>query len=252
MSDKTLRRESTECVWDGIWLGYKEAPKWDETSEHVFDIMRRCLSYEPGSVLLETGSGTGRVSIRLAREKNIYAVLLDASVRAIKLSKEIAKNQSVENVGYIVGSLLDLPIRDGVANIVWSSGVIEHFESENQRQALKESCRCLEHGGLLISIVPNKQAVIYNIGRILAMKIGTWPYGYEEPLSPEDFKQIAASPFTVYSTGFLFQLSFIYIPYVSTVVRRLTFGMKIFFRRIYEKLDRELPGYFLVAKWAKK
>ena len=173
-----------EKVWIELWEKRKEHlnqyPLWNYNYELVYSILTTENVISAGRTFLEAGSGTGRLSLKLA-ESGAKPVLLDISRKAIMFSKNLARAKDVE-ADFVVGSTFCLPFRSSSFDTVWSAGVIEHFAPEDQNTIVHESLRVLKNGAKLIIIVPNKKALIYNFFRVLTMKIRTWPYGYEQPL----------------------------------------------------------------------
>lgn len=151
---------------------------------------------------------------------------------------------------FIVGLIFYLPIRDYSVDVVWSSGVIEHYRINEQQKSINESLRVLKKAGRLIVIVPNKKAVVYNISRMLSMKIGKWKFGYEEPLSPREFYCFQPKPITCYSIGFLHQFRFITLPIIGFLLNDI---LNLIYKLCpsLKKLDKRVPGYLLGALWIK-
>lgn len=80
------------------------------------------------------------------------------------------------------------------------------------------------------------------------MKMGRWPYGHEEPASSSNLFGFD-KPRICCSSGFIFQLSYVSIPFLED-------GIKLFLdflygRRIFVYLDRKIPGYLIGGVWVK-
>jgi ubiquinone/menaquinone biosynthesis C-methylase UbiE len=111
---------------------------------------------QPGMRVLEGGTGTGRLSVQLAREAAIEVVGLDAAPGAIKLGNELVASAGPLNgeVRFIEGDLYALPFGDATFDVALSDSVIEHLE--DPEAALVEFWRVLRPQGLLIVSVPNR------------------------------------------------------------------------------------------------
>jgi len=242
-----------EDVWKKIWkrMNRNDAPSWDYISAFVLYILTKEIKKFSGKLCLEAGSGSGRVSIRLA-ERGAQAILLDTSKEAIEFSKEIARRRNTDAY-FIVGSIFSLPFKKESLDVIWNAGVLEHFDLQKQQLALDEFLGCLKHEGATAIIVPNRHAFFYDIARRVAMRTNTWPFGYEQPLSHSDFENFNPAPNTIFSVGFLHQLNVIYVRFVGMLISRyLVKIMKGVMGKLYQVIDTKVPGYFLVAIWLKE
>lgn len=247
-----MRAERPENTWNKIW-SRAGVPAWDQLSDRVYSIVEKCLDIRPKALWVEAGSGTGRVSIRLAEEYQIDTILVDTSVSAVRISKKLAGKRLVGNgISYVVGSIFHLPIRSEIVEVVWNSGVLEHFSIDQRQDAIEEFMRCLKTYGKILIIAPNRFAIVYNIARIIAMKIGAWPYGYEEPMSYRDLRKCRPNPDAVFSVGLLFQFKVVYVPYLSIFLRHMTQMLSDLSSKLYDMLDLSVAGYFLIAIWSRK
>lgn len=244
----------TEDVWRDKWkktLGKEDQVLlWNYEYELTYSILTRENAISKGKTCLEAGSGTGRMSLRIAKD-GAKPILLDVSKKAIEFSKRLAILNNVE-ANFVVGSIINMPFRSSCLDVVWSSGVLEHFTLEKQRIIVHESLRVLKQKGKLITIVPNRKALFYNLFRILSQKIKGWPFGYEEPLTVEDFQKFSPKPLAFHSCGWIFtQFSHIFIP--GTVLIR---GVVINFiqsllKSHYITIEKSRPGLLLSAVWVK-
>lgn len=100
---------------------------------------------------LEVGSGRGSMSMYFA-DAGFDCTLLDTSTQALITAKELfSKNSLVGNPH--VGDALALPLRDDTFEVVFSIGLLEHFEQIEV--PLAEQVRVLKPGGwLLVYVVP--------------------------------------------------------------------------------------------------
>jgi SAM-dependent methyltransferase len=246
--------ESSEFVWRNIWKqrfrkgGIFKVPLENYLPELVFSVLSKAISSFNDKVVLECGSGSGQISFRV-KENESKVILLDVSKEAIKKSKILFASQNFD-ADYIVGSMFNLPFKRLSLDVVFSSGVLEHFTVEKQQQSVEEGLRALKKGGKLIVIVPNEQAKFYTFFRKMSKKAKTWPYGHEEPLSADDLENFSPTPLRVYSCGFLWQFTCIFIPIFSLIAR----SMLSFFMTMNDEfvtIDRKYPGYLISAIWKK-
>jgi SAM-dependent methyltransferase len=111
---------------------------------------------EPGMRVLEAGSGTGRLSVRLARDRPVEVLGVDSSPEAIKMSTELAADSAPleGRAEFVCGDLYRLPFPDSSLDIAFSDSVFEHLD--DPAGALAELRRVLRPGGIVVLSVPNR------------------------------------------------------------------------------------------------
>jgi len=180
-----IKRTSTESVripndpsgWEKMYLT-KARPVTEIKSEivkHLLDLSRQ------GESMLETGCGSGVLSAELALAGRNVA-LCDFSQPILDRAKELFK---VSGLGVPPTFLVDLtkpmPFSDQQFDIVWNSGVLEHWTDEELGPIIQELARCARK--CVISLVPNERSVFYRYGRESAEMHGIAPWGREMPRS---------------------------------------------------------------------
>src|SRR5207302_3586642 len=107
-----------------------------------------------GGVAVEIGAGSGRLLIRLGRERPHRLVALDYAPYAIRAVRENYRRAKVE--GYsLFGDARALPFPSGSFAVVLSGGLLEHFR--DPAAVVAEMARILKPGGLFYAdIVPRK------------------------------------------------------------------------------------------------
>lgn len=230
-----------EKTWNEIWKETKELPCWDDLSQLIYDALVKQINNFNKKKILEAGSGTGRISLRLARNgARVY--LIDSSQSAINISKELFKKEEIK-ADFKCASIFKIPYPDNFFDIVWNAGVLEHFEKEKQIQAIKEMVRVSKKNGLIITFNPYSKAIFYRIGKWFGEKRGRWIAGYEKPVKTlkEDFKRNGIKYINEYDVGFKETLRFLgYIPYGRFLIK------------IIDKLEKffvylNFKGYLLVS-----
>lgn len=107
----------------------------------------RPLRLQAGTRLVEVGCGTGRMSLPAVRS-GAGCVLVDHSLESLRLLR--GKLPSGHRVLLVQGNAACLPVRDGWANAVLASQMLEHLPSESLRSsATAEMRRVLKPGGKL-------------------------------------------------------------------------------------------------------
>lgn len=248
----------TEEVWKRKWekrektypKNLHQFPLWNYEYELMYSILLKEKVVSSGKACLEAGSGTGRLSLKLG-EYGVKPILLDISKKAIAFSKKLAGRKNVK-ADFMVGSVLSLPFRSSCLDVVWSGGVLEHFTYTKQQLIIRESLRVLKTKGKLITIVPNRKARVYNFFRILSMKMKVWPFGYEEPLTVEDFYRFSAKPTAFHSCGWIFcQFSHIFIPGIASATRLILRFLERILKSNFIAVQKNRPGLLLAAVWIK-
>jgi glycogen(starch) synthase len=129
-------------------------------THHVLELLTRhplCKTRNDlsGLRILDVGC-TGAVSVLLA-ELGATVVALDVDVRWLReaaVYTGIVGQNSSKNLQFILGDGFALPFVNEAFDIVWSNGLLEHFD--NPQQMLAEMRRVLRPTGAMLAIVPNK------------------------------------------------------------------------------------------------
>ncbi|RKX92288.1 MAG: hypothetical protein DRP84_10255 [Spirochaetes bacterium] len=100
---------------------------------HMYQILKRFI--KRGSLVLECGCG------------------LNNSTTGLDLSKRNLQTQGVTQFTLIKGDVNNIPISDNTFDVVFSTGLLEHFSEP--KKIVNEMARVLKQGGLLIIQIPN-------------------------------------------------------------------------------------------------
>lgn len=132
-----------------------------------------------GDSLLETGCGSGVLSAELAKAGR-KAVICDFSQRILNGVKQLFSVSGLaEPEAHCVDITQSLPFTDNQFDVVWSSGVLEHWTDDEVLPIVKECARCARR--CVISFVPNQGSLLYRFGRETAEAHGIAPWGRELP-----------------------------------------------------------------------
>ncbi len=182
--------------WDNIW----------ETKRFVTDFSLRWQNFlsKRGALLtndvkiLEAGCGSGEGLTVLVDEDRI-AVGLDLSEKAIR------RALLHRNVLGVQGNNFALPFPDDTFDIVFNSGVIEHFKYPENLKQVKEMARVTKHGGEIIINVPNSLCLWYILIKKVLVLLKRWQFGYEESYTLWRLERTAkeAGLRVISTTGFL-------------------------------------------------
>lgn len=258
-----------QCAkWDEVW-NKRDIPKWDYLSQVILFILKNEIGNLKDKSILEAGSGSGRISLRLAKAK-AKAYLLDNSLAAINLSKKIFMNSN-ERLNVVCASISQMPYPDRTFDIIWNAGVIEHFVGEEQDLVLKEMVRICKTGGLVITINPNANSILHSCGKFIIEKLVKYPFGKEIPIrSLKDKISILGCEFKKeeYSIGFivlwvgifkrlaLLPMGNIFSPALDILNKTFCYLDESSFGGILRKIDLFLSklfgGYLLVSIFQKQ
>jgi 2-polyprenyl-6-hydroxyphenyl methylase/3-demethylubiquinone-9 3-methyltransferase len=143
--------------WDQHWATTARADRYADLrwlrGNYAYvvldDLLRRVLPVDPARSLIELGSGPGRWLVYFHRTFGYRVTGCDDSPVSCDIARATLGAAGVD------GTILD---RDffaltGAYDVVFSAGVIEHFE--DPAQPLAAFARLLRPGGLLVTSVPN-------------------------------------------------------------------------------------------------
>jgi SAM-dependent methyltransferase len=160
-------------VWDRVWA---DNPVTSDYSLKYLDFIGELEGTLPaGSRVLEAGCGTGQTLACFSRRHE--TVGLDISRRALGLARRQCGSP-------VLGDLFAMPFRDNSFDLVYNSGVIEHFREPENLRAIEEMARITRREGTVIIIVPNSLCPWYRAGKKAAVLMNRFEFGYEEDYTP--------------------------------------------------------------------
>jgi 2-polyprenyl-3-methyl-5-hydroxy-6-metoxy-1,4-benzoquinol methylase len=173
-SESTEKPNSPE-EWDKMYLN-KIKPYVFQSSEIGSLILKYTTK---GESLLETGCGSGELSAFLSKNDRRVSIC-DFSEKILNQTVEKFKVTNLNLSGaYIVDITKQFPFKDNEFDVVWSSGVLEHWVDSEMLEVLKESVRVSKR--CVISLIPNNKSIAYRFGRELCESYGIAPWGREMP-----------------------------------------------------------------------
>jgi SAM-dependent methyltransferase len=118
-----------------------------------------------GARVLEVGCGTGQLGLFLSVGGRAV-VGVDMSRASLRLASDFAQRHGLRDCQFVHGSLFDLPIADGVFDLVICKGVLHH--TADPAGGLRAVLRALRPGGYVVCGLYNR------IGRIPTLLRRTW------------------------------------------------------------------------------
>lgn len=156
--------------WEREWWVRERPRKLRVYRDFDFETVRLLRSAAGDGALrvLEIGAGGSRVLPYLARKDSHKVFGSDFSFRGCQLLRANLVLEGVEG-DVVCEDLFNSALRDGTFDVVYSSGLIEHFEDTTA--VIQQHLRVLKPGGRLVLIVPNFQGVQGRIVRQLAPRL---------------------------------------------------------------------------------
>lgn len=239
-------------IWDNIWTNRRKVPsliiylKNSSYNRLITNEFKRKINNLNGKKIIEVGCGTGTTSAYLSK-LGVKVLLLDVSLNAVMLGKDIFRNKNI-NASFFNGSMFELPLKNKQFDIVWNAGVLEHFDKEDQKNALLEMKRICKADGIIITFNPSDKSSIYKKAKEYAEDRGTWQAGHEIPVTSFKslFAEINLIPVDEYHIGFLSQYQYLKYYFPTKILRYIFFGIWEIITNLLYPLDR-YEGHFLVS-----
>jgi 2-polyprenyl-3-methyl-5-hydroxy-6-metoxy-1,4-benzoquinol methylase len=223
---------------------YMAAAGGMSSARYTLGILKRVLGDLRGLTVLDAGSGTGLNSLALAA-RGARVTLLDIAPQALAIAKTYYDEQGLEAT-LVSGSIFALPFEDETFDVVWNTGVIEHFEPAERRLAVHEMLRVMKRDGTLITINPNARARIYRFAKEWAERHGRWDVGFELPIDTLA-DDVSGDRYTIDETdeGWLMELHFLKL-FLPRSLRIPYAAAHEVVQNVLPFLNR-LPGYLKVS-----
>ena len=164
-------------LWDNVAKQYSAKPdKAESEIASELESILAGLGIGNGSTLLEAGCGSGHVSSILA-SNGYKTALLDFSEVALEKAKQLYQAKGIHG-DFVYSDIFDMSAESvGTHDIVWNSGVLEHFDGWQVINALQKMADVAKK--FVIILVPNPGSNAYLNYRRKALKDGSWQWGLE-------------------------------------------------------------------------
>lgn len=125
--------------------------KIEEWQKNYVNLFLDNFSDVKGKLILDCGSGSGYLSIELAK-RGAFVISCDLTLMNLVKLKDTAKQLGLENnIAFVCCSAEDLPFKDNIFDYFISNAVIEHLPREIE--AIKEIDRVTKKdGGVMITV----------------------------------------------------------------------------------------------------
>jgi len=139
----------TSNVWDeGRWSKNKVI-KFDFMTGYIYEHIIKFVKYHKKTTL-ELGSGTGRLSyLALLKGQSKSATLIDSSFKAFSLSNQLFHSIPKSSYNIVKTDIFDFNSSIKY-DIVFSSGVIEHFKKNMRFKIIKKHIELSKHDVIIV------------------------------------------------------------------------------------------------------
>ena len=179
----TTTRRSEKRHWDDFWIGAGRVEEIYDNEQRVSRHLAGACRFA-GRRILEVGAGTGRDGVLMARG-GATVVSLDYSMPS--LGMVASQLEAGDRVLLCGGNALALPFPDGVFDLVFHQGLLEHFRDPGP--LLAENLRVLRPGGLLLVDVPQRWHY-YTLVKHAMIAANRWFAGWETEFSRRELERL--------------------------------------------------------------
>lgn len=238
-----LKSEQQKQIWDRLW-SHEVSYDWDSLSQTIYEKIVQITGEVQGKEIVEAGSGTGKISLRLAAER-AKVTLVDYSQNALENSRS-AFHQTNLPATFILSDIQNMLLPDQHFDLTWNAGVLEHFEEDERVVILKEMRRVTKPDGIVVVLTPYALCLPYRAGKEAGEELETWMYGTEYPITSlqDEFERSGLTLIEEHSIGFLNSLDFLdFIENSASVKQWLT----AWYHSLDEQEQRQVPVICLSA-----
>ena len=136
------------------YQGYENAFLLQKTvSENAFlNDLKQNIGFN--KKFIEVGSGTCQLSLAFAIGTNNLIVAMDPTKESLKLGKDFAEKNNINNVVFLKSDIFDDVVQDNFFDVVWCSGVLHH--TKDSKKGFDIISKWVKEDGLIIIGVYNK------------------------------------------------------------------------------------------------
>jgi len=251
-------------VWKDYWEsqnlnGGLSSVKLSLSQVIIFSYLENIVETNRINSILSAGAGQDIICYNLQKrfKNELKLTVLDVSKKVLEWNRKLFRTSHL-NAQFIEADIFKLPFKDESFNLVFNTGVLEHYEKERQISMMREILRVLKPSGYFITANPSDNGKIYKLGMKIAKEKNIWPFGQEIPIKSLRFlkKEISQIDYIQeWHRDFLTQLLFLdYINpsfgFFTLPIRK--FGKLSIIYRICDLLFSKFLGTYLLISIIKK
>lgn len=189
-------------IWDKMWSTPEEMDPDNFLKCVVQAVVDNTLGDLSGLKILEAGCGSGTSSFQLAK-LGASVTLLDYSEAAIEKARRMFQKYDI-NADFMCSDIRNIKVDNNSYDVIFNSGVLEHFPYDQQVAMLAELARTCKPGGRVITMNPNARCIFYRFWKWVLESNDMWIYGYEQPVLTliNQFRDAGLRIHSEYSIGF--------------------------------------------------
>lgn len=185
---KTRQKQSTITHWNNYYRTNAHILDKYLPQEFIINTISRMFNGNlKGIKILETGCGKGLDSIALAK-MGADVTVVDFSESALEELQRVCSEESI-TIKIKQDDLRNVEFKDNSFDCIFHSGVLEHFEENDQIYILQNQRHWLKENGFLFVEVPQRYN-LYTIYKKTLMFLHRWAPGWEMEYSVKTFKKI--------------------------------------------------------------
>ena len=104
---------------------FEEKPENEHITEGYEDLYDLSFTEKPSGPVLDLGCGTGAHAVRLGK-RGYDVIAIDLTYPGVRSARERFRKEGLEG-RFLVADAENLPLRDGVADVTWTSLLLHHF-----------------------------------------------------------------------------------------------------------------------------
>jgi ubiquinone/menaquinone biosynthesis C-methylase UbiE len=243
---KNAQSKHRREVWETFWDDRSSIETVYSNSDRIISQLRRTEDLRD-KIVLEVGAGSGRDGFRLV-DLGATVILLDYAESSLRVMQRLSRELN-KPVHLVQGDAFSLPFRDGVLDVTFHQGLLEHFKDPSG--IVSETHRVLKPGAFALADVPQRYH-LYTMVKHILIAFDRWFAGWETEFSGRQLRALyKKNGFVIERTyGDWMQPSFFY-RVTREIAKRLGLRLPLYPPRIpgIHSMRRRLKSLLLRQNW---